>query len=61
MAGVGMTPEAIEHNPVVYDLMVRKLITHTHTHTHTLTLSLSHTHTHTRVHTHTHIQHYPLG
>ena len=23
MAGVGMTPEAIEHNPVVYDLMVR--------------------------------------
>ena len=23
MVGVGMTPEAIEHNPVVYDLMVR--------------------------------------
>lgn len=23
MAGVGITPEAIEHNPVVYDLMVR--------------------------------------
>ena len=22
MVGVGMTPEAIEHNPVVYDLMV---------------------------------------
>jgi len=22
MIGVGMTPEAIEHNPVVYDLMV---------------------------------------
>ncbi len=22
MEGVGMTPEAIEHNPVVYDLMV---------------------------------------
>lgn len=22
MAGVGITPEAIEHNPVVYDLMV---------------------------------------
>ena len=22
MLGVGMTPEAIEHNPVVYDLMV---------------------------------------
>ena len=24
MVGVGMTPEAIEHNPVVYDLMVRR-------------------------------------
>ena len=23
MVGVGITPEAIEHNPVVYDLMVR--------------------------------------
>ena len=22
MVGVGMTPEAIEHNPVMYDLMV---------------------------------------
>ena len=22
MVGVGMTPEAIEHNPIVYDLMV---------------------------------------
>ena len=27
MVGVGMTPEAIEHNPVVYDLMV-SLVTH---------------------------------
>ena len=25
MAGVGMTPEAIEHNPVVYDLMVSSI------------------------------------
>ena len=24
MVGTGMTPEAIEHNPVVYDLMVSK-------------------------------------
>ena len=23
MVGVGMTPEAIEHNPIMYDLMVR--------------------------------------
>ena len=30
MGGVGMTPEAIEHNPVVYDLMVGKdLLLHT--------------------------------
>ena len=26
MVGVGMTPEAIEHNPVVYDLMVSFLV-----------------------------------
>lgn len=25
MVGVGMTPEAIEHNPVVYDLMVSNI------------------------------------
>ena len=25
MVGIGMTPEAIEHNPVVYDLMVSTL------------------------------------
>ncbi len=26
MVGVGITPEAIEHNPVMYDLMVRILL-----------------------------------
>ena len=28
MIGVGITPEAIEHNPVVYDLMVSRLHLH---------------------------------
>ena len=27
MIGVGMTPEAIEHNPVIYDLMVSLCMT----------------------------------
>ena len=33
MAGVGMTPEAIEHNPVVYDLMVSILSSCSNTNT----------------------------
>ena len=30
MAGIGLTPEAIEHNPVVYDLMVSQFTYNSH-------------------------------
>ena len=30
MAGIGLTPEAIEHNPVVFDLMVSGFLCNLH-------------------------------